>query len=357
MKAFQGVKEVWIDDDDVEFLRPTIEAFAQKIGRGIDVNTYGDNDDEYIWEPGENVTNFGLGFKLLPTECVGTRVSTAYGFKLNRRQGESCFPVRERTFRGKTIYDEDGYAMAVIDKEALYILFGLYTTDDDNEREAVLILDLIFKDFRLFKQHPRLFGREMKRRTEGKLFKHFAELCAVVRQEIAGKEAEAVAKQIAELKRSLPQLARKVSAISTKNDEMQIKAKILTTYEELKKLDVGGKVSVPRDGKLTINIGQIDIFYDRVVYDIGEFNISIDIERGTLRCYNRTIEIEGFHHPAVDKYGDFEMGEATYGLTVLLGRLEFVLAIKMVINFLQSYDPETCLKDIKLWPVKEATSE
>jgi hypothetical protein len=84
-------------------------------------------------------------------------------------------------------------------------------------------------------------------------------------------------------------------------------------------------------------------------YLIGEFSIDLDLNGTiTIRNLKNTISKGGWEHPHVQG-GMPCLGNVRDGLLKLLGEGEIVPLTSMLIQFLESYDPDTAYSKIDSW--------
>lgn len=89
-------------------------------------------------------------------------------------------------------------------------------------------------------------------------------------------------------------------------------------------------------------------------YRIGRFELELDLERG-LRVVNleNTGQKSGWDHPHVQG-GLPCLGNLREGFEKLLGECQIVPLASMLIQFLESYNPETAYCSLDLWQKEEA---
>jgi hypothetical protein len=170
-------------------------------------------------------------------------------------------------------------------------------------------------------------------------------------------EVEDVEAKITELRRGLSQAVRDRRTIYEKkmaSSETRLQdntKKIAEMYERLCKISTTGRITVSGD-EVMVPVGQIDIVFEGVTYDIGEFEVGIDLDDCTIQCYNKTRQVSDQHHPHVSSSGDACLGDASYGIGILLGDLELETVIYMMVEFLKSYNKGGCYQNVESWPVK-----
>lgn len=341
-----------ISSEEVDAMIPVLKEFAKKIGRDIEVNCpHGESLDPYEGD------EYGLCiyFWCVPKDCGGLQRPTAYGYRLGGGQKDGYLLPNNSAYPGKRIVDTEGYDVALIVGKTLYVLFdlshvGRYVIPDN----AAKILKLILDDYLLYLSHEILFNKEMRRRleTEGQ-FEQFSRAYRLGYHKSAKGELEEISKKIRCLREELSIKVRERKILSDWTGQAVDDAKIHGVYDHLCALSSNGGVSVSNNGsEVIIPVGQIDIEHEGVVYDIGEFGVAINFEKCTIRCHNITGQHDSFHHPHIGGDGECCLGEASYGIGVLLGNLELETVVSMMVQFLKSYDPNSCLADINNWPVK-----
>lgn len=89
-------------------------------------------------------------------------------------------------------------------------------------------------------------------------------------------------------------------------------------------------------------------------YRIGEFALDVDLVRGLqVSNLNNTGPKDGWDHPHIQA-GFPCFGNLRDGFEKLLGECQIVPLVSMVIQFLETYTPETAYCSIDLWAKEEA---
>jgi hypothetical protein len=343
--------------DEIELIEPILNAFVQKINRSLLVSC----PHGHIREPYDGREyDLSIFFWSRPFEgeYSESHLSRAYGFSLKEDQRD-CFQVdKDFPYPGTIIYDRTGGSeVALIVEKTLYILFDLPHYGGTSPDK---ILELILADYYLYLTYKEGFEKEIQSRLSKLPHERFLELYRSALEGTHEDEIEEFEDRISQLRTKLTlavrdrRIALEKKSDTSAHDETVSDEKIERIYERLCKLSVTGKITVSED-MMVVPVGQIDIEFEGVVYDIGEFEIKIDLKNGGVLCVNKSREVNGSYHPHVDESGDCCLGDASYGIGVLLGELELETVVLMMIEFLKSYNPEGAYHgaEIEEWPLKE----
>lgn len=332
-------------------IRPALEKFAEKLGARVEVaNPHGEqqrpchNDD----------FDYGVYFWSLPRSFNKTKFNTAYGHTLVNGQKDGCALDETNSQLGVKIFDPDGITVALIAEKTLYVLFDL---PHSPSTEPGLLMELILDDYYLFLTDPVAFVKVMKKRLSKKRTAR-DKFVWLYQQLLKGQNTQRELVDLEERINSHRQetavLARDRKILIEKrktNLEMSDrdrKKKIGEMFSRLRDLSANKRITVV-DQLLTVPLGQIDIEYEGDVYDIGKMDLEINLQNCTLRCFNRT-RPGGRQHPHVSGSGDCCLGDASYGIGVLLGDLELEMVVVIMIEFLKSYYPAGAYQSVEYWP-------
>jgi len=350
---------IWIEErkiDELELIEPILNDFARKINKSLVVSCpHGHVTEPYC----EDKYDLCIYFWSRPYEGEYSEhhLSRAYGFYLEASQRD-CFQVdKDFPYPGTIIYDRTGNEVALIVEKTLYVLFDLphhRGTSPDK------ILELILADYYLYLADREGFEKEIARRLSGLPSERFFELYRRALEGTHEDEIEEFEDRISQLRGELSlavrdrRVALEKKSDTSAHDETVSDGKIERIFERLCKLSTTGKITVSED-TVVVPVGQIDIEFEGVVYEIGEFEIKIDLIDCDVLCVNKSRKVNGNYHPHVDGSGDSCLGDASYGIGVLLGELELETVVLMMIEFLKSYSPEGAYpeSEIEEWPIKE----
>jgi len=283
-------------------------------------------------------------------KCLTNRVVTAYGYRLGGDQQRYYYVVDHLSESEKMIFDFDGYPVAVIAGQTIYVLlYCLGESERRNTASAVKILELILDDYLLFLKDPIGFDAQMERRSAGTTQKRLTEVLKSSSEFVSRRAwLERVEGLLFDRFGNLVTAAARLSHTSAMLSIEQIDQ----MYDDLTAFAVDPDSVELSEGDIYIPIGQVDIEVDGVWRDIGKLTVTIDMSSLDLRVINETRDIQGLPHPNTDFRGQLLMGEAMAGLAVLLGRLDLVPVMSMAVPFLRSYNPVTCHEPISSWPIK-----
>lgn len=337
---------------DAEYLKPILEQFAKKMRFKIGVKGVADCSIQVPYS--EREFNLCIHFCVMSVPSEETQMHLAYGFRLQiPRQSACCKKIGKAPFGGKYIFDTDGFPVAVIEGKSLYILFALPSYRNRGTDHSGEILQLILDDYFLHYTHRNLFAKEMRKRQEDKNRRQFSKAFGMYVMETAINQIDATRREVVSLERTLSQKVRDLLINNGIRKSPFNMARVNQMHSDLCKLSSTGEINISSDfDQILIHVGQIEITNEGVTYLIGRFNIVFDVYRCKVMCKNLDSH-QGCNHPHVDEHGYCDLGEASVGISVLLGRMEFVTVASMLIRFLQSYDRNTCLADVTNWPKKE----
>jgi len=343
--------------DELELIEPILNDFARKINKSLVVSCpHGHIKVPYDGREYDLCVYFWS--RPFEGEYSESHLSRAYGFLLRDSQRD-CFCVdKDFPYPGTIISDQTGNEVALIVGKTLYILFDLphhRGTSPDK------ILELILADYYLYLTDKEGFEKEIQSRLSRLPHERFVELYRRFLEEgIHEDKIEDFEDRISQLRTELS-LAVRDRRISLEkksktlvNDEAVNDEKIERIFERLCKLSTTGKITVSED-MVVVPVGQIDIEFEGVVYDIGEFEVKIDLDDCSVLCVNKTRRVNRCYHPHVEDDGNCCLGDASYGIGVLLGDLELETVVLMMIEFLKSYSRWGAYHDAEIeeWPIKE----
>jgi hypothetical protein len=125
-------------------------------------------------------------------------------------------------------------------------------------------------------------------------------------------------------------------------------------FDKLKKMSPSGLVVV-RNGKIEIDVGYIDIEYEDVTYDIGDFTLIIDPVRSRVKMINRTIMVQNLSHPHIMADGDPCLGNMRDEVRRLIETMEYDVLVALIMATLRNYNRNDAYCRIDYWPVKEGS--
>ena len=184
---------------------------------------------------------------------------------------------------------------------------------------------------------------------------YVAACAGIGRAERAKLEAE-----IGERDARLVQLGAEIRAVSRErhNARRRLAGVVEMAESEATRFerDFDTLVSLPGVSSVEVADNRVRVVTDRVLlehggdrYDIGDFAIDIDLDRG-VRILNlrNTSSSSGWDHPHVQGTVPC-LGNLQEGCELLLGQLEIVPLVSLLLQFLDTYDPTTAYGPITLW--------
>lgn len=351
---------VFIDGENIQerdLIEPVLKEFANRIGKNITVsNPHGERRDPYSGRD----FDLCIYFWCSPIERTERdQLSCAYGYFTQRDQGDSFdLSVDWDETDGVRIVDPEGNNVALIVGTTLYILFDLPHEGHGGEiNNADKMLKLILEDYYLYFTDKTRFDKVMQERFRPSAERKFLRAYREVLVDRTSHSLEYTNAKIADIKERLQWAVGERKKLLCHDIRAPIDdAKILEVYRRLCKLSVTGTVRMIYDG-ICVPVGQIDIEYDDVVYDIGEFDVVVNFIDAEVSCINRTRIIAGEYHPHVDMSGNCCLGDASEGIELLMKAMEAEAVVLIMIEFLKSYSDDNPFEEIESWPIKQVLNE
>lgn len=256
-----------------------------------------------------------------------------------------------------SIVDFSGVEVGFIGSSGLYVPFDLKTMGMANG-EYLKVFEYLLDDYLLYLTSRKDFDIEMKKRANKQTQARFISKMKVKIDKDKEENLIAVEYEMRELRSQIGILSRRRLEIA-KQDKHEAFVlsdnEIEDLYKSLCKLSSTGSIDLLED-ELNIPIGMIEITHESNTYQIGEFSIRIDLSDHSIKCLNLTAMkkegFKGYHHPHVYSDGDVCLGNADYGVGVLLGAAQYDVVVMMVIKFLRSYNKKGAYLPIENWPEK-----
>lgn len=131
------------------------------------------------------------------------------------------------------------------------------------------------------------------------------------------------------------------------------RARLEGDFEEL--LSLPGVHAVELEGlHIRVLTNPIVLEHEARRYLIGDFAIDLDLERGIqVVNLNNPGQKSGWDHPHVQA-GQPCLGNLREGFEKLLAEYQLVPLVSMLIQFLESYTPDTAYGSVELWPREDA---
>lgn len=337
--------------EDWDEMEAVLKEFAKKLRVNIEVSI-----PHHTSEPVES----RKGVLFIKNYCCaeGGRSDTysipsAYGFSLGSDQEDAMEPSKTLF----TLYDEEGVAVAELAPGCIFVLFDLPHGGNSGQ-----LIRSIMDDYSMFVESEEEFARVVSKRITEASFKNFSNIfdnqLKSLNQNMDNSISEIEEmlrynqREIIQKMRELDHLHKKRRVNTILLDEYSPKI-LIDKYEALKKLAVNGEIEVDHE-KIKLFVGQIDIEFKGKVYDIGEFDIEIfpDGDHGGVRCINRTCEVDNNYHPHVDNDGECCLGNISDSIAMLIGTMEYDIAVIMMMQFLRSCYEDGWMQDVTDWPLK-----
>jgi hypothetical protein len=154
-----------------------------------------------------------------------------------------------------------------------------------------------------------------------------------------GAELRAVSRERANARR---RLAGVDAMLAAEADRFERDFDVLVSMPGVRELELG-------EDQIRIMTEPIVIEHEGARYDIGDFAVEVDLDRG-IRIINlrNTSSSTGWDHPHVQGTVPC-LGNLQEGCEILLGQLELVPLVSLLLQFLDTYDPTTAYGPITLW--------
>ena len=155
------------------------------------------------------------------------------------------------------------------------------------------------------------------------------------------EESQKLEQQLLNLRRQIDTDTQAFNALNGTKGQWKKKAEREFAY--LHRLTENLYKSIRVDGeKLIAKTSEVSISFDGSSYDIGEFEIKIDLPTGDLDIKNLTHEVDGYDHPHISD-GKPCLGNIGSGVIRMLAEFELFGALQIIHKFLHSYNPQSPL--------------
>lgn len=346
--------------DERDLILPVLIDFARRAGKNVVVkNPHNESHPPYIGD----VYDLAIFFWSVPSfRMRSDGYPVVWGQELRNGQGDGCLfsPSSEYFESRRPFFDDLGLEIASLVGKTLYIYFDL---PHSGGTRPDYLLAKILSDLELYYLDAKAFGEEMTKRTQNvDAMKFESAVIRAVENATGLDELENIDDEINGLRQKLTLLLiRQSKTVAWRTDRRKNPEKaresMRRTFESLKRLSVTGQIKI-NNYLITVPVGQIDITFKGKVYDIGTFDVVINVAKAEISCINKTrSSANGFYHPHVDNDGDCCFGNASAGIAALMSRMELDVVVLMTIEFLQSYNPDGCYVNISKFPVKEVLFE
>jgi hypothetical protein len=161
------------------------------------------------------------------------------------------------------------------------------------------------------------------------------------------EEAQKLEQQLLNLQRQINTDAQAYKALD--GTKGQWKKKAAREFEYLHRLTESLYESIRVDGeKLIAKTSEVSINYDGSSYEIGIFEVKIDLPTGDLDIQNLTHKVAGYQHPHISD-GKPCLGNIGSGVIRMLAEFELFGALQIIHKFLHSYNSQSPYHKIEHW--------
>jgi len=175
-------------------------------------------------------------------------------------------------------------------------------------------------------------------------------------------ETQRLEREIEGLERSLEDLGRRITAetralserqrqLQALRDRPQEPASVLREFERIRELPQVRQVDL-QDGAVALVTHPLEAACGPQRYRLGAFRVEIHFE-GDVRIRNLTDPRGLYDHPHV-RHGRPCLGNAREGVAKLIGEFEFAAAAQVLIDFLQTVNPQDWRIPVSYWPRVDA---
>ncbi len=340
--------EQWAD------ILPVLEQYSVVINRDIEVS----NPHGHI-SPLVVDDDFHIRFWSTPSPSNATTLGSV--FRLRTVNGQS--DAREPVPGGLNIVDLDGNTVAQLFEDTLYVLFDL---PHGGSHAAAMMERIMEATVELYNSTPHASMTQEEKLELSR--QRFIDLHTKALQRLIDHSEQTISEydgDIEELEEKLIDALRQrqqfqeelaaAQQILVNQDQTAIEAR----FEEMLRLSKEGNLTISAVS-ISVFIGQVDVAFKGVTYDIGEFSIIIypGGEHSGVRCINRTRTIEKpvtgghYYHPHVQADGSCCLGNIETIVSHLIATMRYDHAILLIRSFLQSVNPDGWYVSVNHWPIK-----
>ncbi|MBI2633593.1 MAG: hypothetical protein HYW78_04405 [Parcubacteria group bacterium] len=267
---------------------------------------------------------------------------------------------------GISISDKNGVICAEVFPRNIFILFDLTHNADTYGLYLIPLAKIILDQAIPLALKPGdKFVEELKKITEQKrretieknknayiaaCKKRIEIECQNIQKTISATDAQlrAMSTNFIELSRGQETLIMRLNMLTKR--QTQEEERFIEEYKKLFEMPYVESVDVS-ENRIIVSTDCISIRYDDHVYAIGKFTIDIEINSGlTIKNTTRRLSIDDYYydHPHI-RGGSPCLGNIGDSITKLISRYEFSLVIQLLVQFLETYNPENPYKAISYW--------
>ena len=305
----------------------------------------------------------------IPSGCPRRRytLNKAFGVPLTEGQSDALKP----TSLGVHIVDDDGNTVAEVVGSTIYILFDMVHNDNGLD----VILSGILNKYAALRDDPEIIEKhmeEIRQRELSRVRRDYVRECdnrkmaQIRRCQLTLRSCDTTIAQAQQtMTESLRSREETLKLLAHYEAQESSTEEYEREYDKLIALPGVERVAVG-DGRITVSTDPITITYthdgETKDYDLGKFEILIptngnaDGGRNGLQCLSsRQNDRNGLHHPHVQGNGVCCLGNLAEGVARLIAEYQFSVVAEVMIQFLNSFNPDDAYDSITKWPVKEGS--
>ena len=287
----------------------------------------------------------------------------AFGIELDRSQHSALTPFREYD---QLIRDEVGTIVAELHSATLYVLFDL-----PDGRNAGTLMTKIME--RCVADYLVADPEERKRRVEERQLKLYEQSWPIFEKAYTNmllQKMDSFRNEDRSLEEEEWRFTQRINGIKDRREALLLlseqtqsflkknkrerKGILSESFQRLSRMSANGCALVI-GSKIYIDMGQIDIENKGQVYDIGHFELVIDIggDGGEdMTCENKTRTVAGcMDHPHI-RSKKVCLGNIRSQVRQLTETMQYDLLVTLMKAYLESYNASDAFFSIEHWPVK-----